>query len=434
MLVTAGGLRADLILVFDQHLLTTKPNNVQVMKGPAADTESTSTLAVELAKDWFSADDNRLVQQIDFKNRRWLILDKEEKTYSDSSLLAKIGFTSAEFKNRLMQAGMFEKMGLKDNPMDPVLMEHLFSLRKPDPVPLKDKNAGGKRSWEHAGKPLFSCSKDGFKLSKEETVLFVRFLRHQFGLHPDILDTLQGKGYVPNQIEIYRYNVGVEHYSLKLTKSERTSGLAMGDIKAGATENADGGLTEVLNVARAMDEAAYRARCEKLRSDGLVLREQGQIMDAFLLIMEYGLSCDHSTAVEMASMKNAFQGNADCMNLLASINPQTKEAAEEAVKQLGLLEEKAKAGRRMVSVFRANILTRLGQVREAQTIMFAALKENPAQSGAWKDLGDIYYNSYEMNEAWNCWEIARKHSAPPQMIEGIQDLEKHLIKTYPEFL
>ncbi|MBS0630519.1 MAG: hypothetical protein JSS11_01290 [Verrucomicrobia bacterium] len=434
LFVLVSAARADLTLVFEQRLVKSDPQGMQQVKGAAQAGESTTRLTVQLAQDWCSSEDGELIQQIDFKNRRCLLLNRQTKTYTDTALLAKIGFLSAEFRNRLMQAGLFEKMGMKDNPMDPVLMEHLFSIRGPNTVPLKGKTARGTQSWTHNGKPLFSCSTDGFKLSAEETALLVRFLRHEFGLHPDILDACRKAGRVPTGIEIYRYNMGVDHYSLKLVKSERTpAGLVRADLKAGATEETEGGLTAIVHEATAMDEADYRARCEKLKSDALAQREQGKTMDAMLLLLEYGLSCD-KMAEEIESLKDAIQHDADCQHLMASINPHTKEGAEEAVKELAALEGKAQAGRRMITVFRANILTNLGKGNEAQTFLIAALKENPAQVGAWKDLGDIYYNSYEMDEAWSCWETALKLLPSAKMLEGVKTLEKDLIKTYPEFL
>ena len=64
---------------------------------------------------------------------------------------------------------------------------------------------------------------------------------------------------------------------------------------------------------------------------------------------------------------------------------------------------------------------------------FAALTENPANAGAWKDLGDIFYNEYEMPVAWECWEMARRLLPTHKNLQSVADLERKLLENYPEF-
>jgi len=62
-----------------------------------------------------------------------------------------------------------------------------------------------------------------------------------------------------------------------------------------------------------------------------------------------------------------------------------------------------------------------------------ALDGNRYLAGVYKDLGDLYYDAYETNVAWDCWDAARKIAPSLEMLDSVRDLEEHLETAYPRF-
>lgn len=425
---------ADLTAVFDVHLERTAPSDLKAVKGNITEEKTKARVTLRLGLGYIEYEDGNDAELIDFRSR--LVTDrlKKEGQYVESPLLSRIGFMSAEFNNRLMLAGVLSAGGIKDNPMDSVLVEHLFSLRAPNSPHLTGQMKGKTESWQHGDKPLFSCETDGCKLTVEETRFFLQYLRYRFGIHPDILAACAKREAIPNRMEIYRYNMQVEHYSFSLVKYQRISdSLDRTKFLANTTKKQEG-IVPLCEKAGQMSEASFQAACVRLKDKGMAQRDAGHIFDAILLLMEYGLCSDHLQPADLSAMKDALKENEYCRTLFASLAPTSKENAEQCVKDLQALEAKTEKGTRVLKIFRANILSSLGHSEEAKTLLIDALTENAANAGAWKDLGDIFYNEYEMPTAWQCWNVTRHLLSTHKNFRPVLDLEKHLVETYPEFL
>lgn len=63
----------------------------------------------------------------------------------------------------------------------------------------------------------------------------------------------------------------------------------------------------------------------------------------------------------------------------------------------------------------------------------AALTANPYIVGAWKDLGDLYFNEYNTRDAWRCWDLARELLPTHGLLKTVGEFEQNLLNTYPEF-
>lgn len=424
---------ADLTAVFDMSLSRTTSPGINAVKGGKPEM-TTTQLTLRLGRDYLVYEDADDAEFIDFHSR--LVTDriKKEGQYIESSLLSRVGFASAEFNNRLMLAGALAAGGVKDNPMDKVLTEQLFSLRAPGSVPLSGTIVGPMESWQHGDKPLFASETEGYQLTPEETQIFLRFLRYRFGLHPDIIAGCARRAIIPNRMEVYRYNMQIEHFSLRLVKAQRVADTMDHRLFLSQAVPKQDQLTTLCEKAMSLSPADFHAACAQLRAEGIKQRDAGHTFDGLLLLMEYGLCTDEQLPADIAAMKDAIQHDPDCMKLFSCLMPNSKEAAEQAIKDLQTLEAKTERGKRSLKVFRANNLGQLGHAEEAKALFIEVLTENPAHVGAWKDLGDLFYNQYEMPMAWRCWDAGRHLLPTHRNFQPVYELEKKLVQTYPEFL
>ena len=66
-------------------------------------------------------------------------------------------------------------------------------------------------------------------------------------------------------------------------------------------------------------------------------------------------------------------------------------------------------------------------------LFLAALAADPRITGAWVDLGNIYYNGFRADAAWACWDAARSLRPQHYLVKQVDDLERKLRADHSEF-
>ncbi len=61
------------------------------------------------------------------------------------------------------------------------------------------------------------------------------------------------------------------------------------------------------------------------------------------------------------------------------------------------------------------------------------LNSNPDITGVYKDRGGVFYAKYRMDDAWTCWDVARKICPSHPILKDVLEHEKRLEKTHPDF-
>jgi hypothetical protein len=61
------------------------------------------------------------------------------------------------------------------------------------------------------------------------------------------------------------------------------------------------------------------------------------------------------------------------------------------------------------------------------------LQANPALAGAYKDIGDFYFRSFDTARAWRSWELARTLAPMFQNLEPVAQHERTLATRFPEY-
>lgn len=433
LLVAPAALRADLELQFNVTQETDRPAS-KFPEKPASKTREESSLTVVLGKDYFRSESSAAISLVDFSNRKSVSINRTEKVYTISSLYSEIGFRVAEFPNRLMQQKILAAGGVKENPFEVVLMEHLFSLRAPEAARLVPREQHDSLSYSHEEKPLFSRSaSSGHALSEAEATQFTRYLRYAYPMHPDILAAIQAGRSVPTKFEVHRYNFGIDHIRFAFVKAREVPRRfdlreAVSGLREATTE-----LTPLCAAAEAITPAAFRAKCDALLQDWERLAKEQKVLEAVLSYLEFSLSSGRQAPNVFTPFADAIQADPATQLFLGALQPRSKEAALKAVDTMRALEEKTVEGRRVLRIHQANHLTAAGQPREARKLFQQVLAENPCIVGAWKDLGDLYYRDFQPVLAWRCWDAGRGILREQPQFKPVFEFERKLETDHPEF-
>jgi len=87
----------------------------------------------------------------------------------------------------------------------------------------------------------------------------------------------------------------------------------------------------------------------------------------------------------------------------------------------------------VLDVFAANHLNGLRQAAEAEKLFLSALSADPRLTGAWFDLGKLYYMSFRTPEAWACWDAGRSVRPNHRFAGDIRERERRMVAEHPEF-
>jgi hypothetical protein len=371
----------------------------------------------------------------DFGRLRILRLNLANATFTDDSLYMDIGFRAMEFQNRIMLGTALQAGKVPVNPMEPVLMEQLFSLSNPKgQTTIDHRHTDGVTEFIWGQQKLMIVSDKTQELPPGYQTEYWRFLRYYAGGHPKIYAALSSLNGVPEKVTFVLTNMGTE------TREITLSGIR---VAADAPYSLDGFARTLpqeepyttlgLIPSDAVTRLAERAEGTATARDAAFAK--GQILDAFLgnlaiLIM----TGDGASMTAWASQhRDAIQADAPARSLTESINPRDQSAANTAVQTLEDLHKQPGSAGYMLDVFEGNILLNLRGGTGGADHLLAALKVNPYLLGAWKDLGGYYYGSYETDKAWACWDAARRVNAQHSMLMQITELENRLRAAFPEF-
>lgn len=152
--------------------------------------------------------------------------------------------------------------------------------------------------------------------------------------------------------------------------------------------------------------------------------------DAFLTMMEYGLTTSDPALAENKIIMDSVRKDPTVIKIAQNIVPESEEQAKEALKVLGSIEQAKLEKGYLIEIFKADIEDQLGQ--NATPEFVKALSKNPYITGAYKDLGDNFFGQGDFINAWSCYEMFRKIHAKHLFIADIDESEKVLEKTFPE--
>ncbi|MDQ8203849.1 hypothetical protein [Pelagicoccus sp. SDUM812003] len=368
----------------------------------------------------------------DFEQELIYTKESDSEAYIRSSLYSDIGFRVYEFRNRLMLGGALSAADIDDNPMLVPFSEHLFSLKANDAPALKRRKRSEAIDFSFQGKPLFSYSLKGTPVDAATGERFILFLRYRYGVHPDILQELQNRNAIPKTLVIYRRHVEVAQFALTTESIELVDQSAFSETSYSLPPQG----TPLLDLSAAMQrqtDQAYRAYCQSLFDDAIAAAESERDLESACLFLGYTLAAGEKLPQPFFEYRDRFTKDPAIQSLFSALNPTSEAAAKAALPTLTDLLSGVERGRSVILIFRANVLASLNKAPQAIADFHEALDAEPMIVGAWKDLGDLYYQSYQPQDAWACWTAARSLNADHHLLQSIDDFEAQLKSKNPEF-
>lgn len=337
-------------------------------------------------------------------------IDRAAGTYSEVSLLHEAGFVQAEMLNRqklreALSAGKVE-LGAEWAPFD---LSVLFCWpAKGDDVRLERVEEGGEVRFRRGEDVVSSWRPSEHALDEPQRGLFARLLQRRAHLHPQVLEALAASGRLPAEL-VFRWR----DPGSRTTTTWRLTGVATVDEWPGSVDKlqrsfGDGPLGRIARMVSSPDAEGVpdRVSTERFAELAEAARKNGRFADAAMLLMESSLS----TGAEIPQMRELVADAAAKQQIMAFMRPITlaNSEPEKALELFGALDRSQLSRPAFLDVFRVTALSRQGKVRDALDLMLATLEVSPWIAMAYKDLGDLYYASFETAQAWTAWELGRR--------------------------
>jgi len=401
----------------------------------AEPTQETSQLIVRIGLDrlWIVGADQE--QVYDFDEKRLYTVDRGEGSYTQTSLFADVGFRDYELQNRKFLSGVLESAGVEENPMSLVLSEHELSVsdRSPNDEIERRENAGNV-IFRSDGKELMVVSGSRVKVPSEYQKPFIRFIRYQYGGHPSIVGELTTASGIPERITVASYNSGAMTYELHLRSVKEVDSQRFSLDGLAKNTNVGEKLQKLELQLGPSPIKAREASAERVLKNARKATSAGNYAEGMLQYLEYSLITGDQNLPWSESERTSLLASEDVKEILAAIdNPGSQEEAESAINSLVALRATYKDVEHVLKIFEANIRAAAGDQKLARELMIEALNKNPYVAGAWKDLGGFYFQSYETQEAWFCWDAARRISPNHPLLDQVYDFEYQLESTRPGF-
>ena len=158
------------------------------------------------------------------------------------------------------------------------------------------------------------------------------------------------------------------------------------------------------------------------------------MLDAALAHFTYALSTGDSDNNWLVSIKERMEKDPDAEMFAASLSAEDAEHAQRAIQRLTALHAKTTSPYAyLLDVFAANHEGTLKHGTAAEKLFLTALNANPYLTGAWFDLGKLYYRNAKTREAWVCWDAARAMDPDHPFAKEINTLERRMAEDSPEF-
>ena len=396
--------------------------------------ENVETMRVVLGDDYLEIDRPGRLVVYDFAAKRIHVV--QGKNYERFSLYSDIGFRSAEARNLwALYEGMTEAKvtEMAEAIGDPVTTEHKFSVDDGQTqANLSRLEKDGSVTYSHKSQRLAQWSLQGQTLSPAQSLAYVRFVRYFAGGHPDILKDLQAGSLLPNDLQIDVSQPDGSLSSRLRLVSAREESSPRPDFSGRSFAAPDSDLGDLL--ARGRQLAA--ADAEKAQREGIGRAEkalaEGRVLESLLGLLESNLIVSGDPPQALVANRSVFENDPDCQILFQALAEGNSDPIA-AARLLETIEDNAGANRHMLQILHGGWLYMADDMLGAFRLYQPALAANPNITGAWKDVGDIQYNRYDMGNAWMCWDVARQLHPQHEMLQQVNLLEERLLSTYPEF-
>lgn len=398
---------------------------------------TTEELGVVLGEDVLALRRPHARTIYDFTAARVLQIDDDARTYRNDSLYSIVGFREPEWGNRRMLLEVVRAGGGITPPgLELCYVTDFFGLAPPGQGAGETPQAvqeGGELVFRRDEEALVRFASSDAALEPHQVDGWRRFLAYEGHMHPAVRRRLVESGCAPSHLET-RHCPGPTWETTELTLEGWSA------TKPPATK-APAGYSLASEPPRPIDALAARIDAEEApdESDAGAAQRVADALRARRPLVALLLAQLHflQTGREkvFASVVPHVQSDRGARKVLGFLQspPQDAREARRAIKMISRLKRKAREATLVMDLYLANLHEGLGEGEEAERLFLAALAENPRITGGWSDLGRIYYGRYHVEEAWQCWDTARRICPHHPMLEGHGGRERKLRDDYPDF-
>ncbi len=418
------------VLSFDEESVVRPAPGSSVKPG-----KRTTPLTITLAHRYLSVDSSAGRDILNFKIRRVYHLDLKKKIYEESSLFALVGSAVLEAQHRAALSRALDAAAITPDSQLPPLVAQLFSVSVAGAdVPLDTSKGDGSTLYQWKGHELLSISDAMKPLPPPYQAEYWRWVRLYYGGHPKIYGDLKDRTGVAESLRIVRSDAGADTsvtLRLKRVADTGSDSYSLEGFMPATTKD------EPYRTLRELSERASAALSDQstaLLQERDAAAAAGKPFDAELAYLVQSVSTGDADSAWAHTMSDALRANADAARLAGALAAQGDEQLKVALAALAGLRSRTTSGRGYIlDVFAANHQLKLKNAPEAERLFLAALAANPLLTGAWFDLGKLYYRSFRTREAWACWDAARALNPDHPFRKDVDSLERRLMAEVPQF-
>jgi hypothetical protein len=402
-------------------------------------TDETFPLVVTLGHRFFSTEAKDVRTIYDFERYRILRVNLRAKTFEDDSLYSDVGFRVLEFYNRMQLGNALRSANIK-SPVSPealqhfdvALVENLFSLADDKSRTVVDaRKVKGATEYHWQQYTLMTVGDRTKPIPTEYQTEYWRFFRYYAGGHPRILESLASAKGVPERSIIVLSNFKAETRTLTL-QSIATPPDAPYSLDGFTLAQPDREPYSTLKLIGADAPHELQLRVETALKDRDSAFAQGKYLDAFLANQEAALSTGESTIDWLRSARDKLNADPEVMRVAAALGKHDAGQAPRLADELASVRALAPAHVEVLEIFEGNTRLEFGEA-QGLGLLLSAARADPYLTGVWRDLGDHYYRSFHMAEAWACLDAARRIAPNHPMLKPADDMERALRAKNPEY-
>ncbi|NHZ62218.1 tetratricopeptide repeat protein [Massilia genomosp. 1] len=414
----AAGAPACAAITYDLHVAI---DYTGATRGGVPIPNETHTFKVVQGERYLTVQDAKETTILDLVTRRRYQIDQASRSYVRYSMFDTIGYRLLAIRKKGSFTPAYGLIELENN----------LSLEEGART-LTESSEGGATVLAVNGIRMASLGPGGTSVSAADAAMFARVLRN-FGAHPRVLTRLSAQQRLPASLVTYHKQIEgyseTRTYTVSAVKQGAPAAYSLAAYKPRAPQGDE--IDKVLDAAPPTAAARQAAEREIAQAHA-----DNRPLDAVLGLNEWIFS-GGASITRTPEQRALGKANPEVIRLDAVMDDKKTTAELEAANvTLQDLRKHTTRKQHVLMLFEADNLKELGRYREAAALYAKALQANPAMASAYGGMAMALYRSEDTQRAWRSWDAGRRISGGGEFdfFGNVEQLEKSLLRDYPEFL
>lgn len=446
--LTASAALADQQLIFslrthNERTFKSQPERDAESKSPGAEkdkpiiTDSQDRVVVTLGTDYLKVDAGGQISIFDFSKNCQYVISTKEKEYRKINQYAFLYFRIAEFQNRQFIGGILDKSGAAMDMGSRFTNESIFGINDPHTkgriVAVKQASGTGtKFTYENIERAFYSPSK--YPIDPAYVKTYKRAMPQLFKIHPSIRSALLTMN-VPKTLKYSCKDAGTDQTFEYILQSVGTVPASNPSPPAGYALKYPEELQPIYDAIKQLSKPpAFISKNDVDRTVDDAIAHDGNFLDALLSSLEYTLSTGNAASEAMHKLAPKIKLDSDCNKFLSDYGSKSDgEEIRQCLESMDSIPVDKLKRAYVIDIMRANDYELLGNMGKARSLMISVLAQHPLIINVYHDLGMNYLKTFDMEKAWNCFDLADELKPNHPQMASIHFLEKEMRKDYSEF-